>query len=387
MQEAESEETEPNFPPRIQVVQDILQCLFALAQAQGDVDGRIDAPLEVVTTQGNIRPAAECYLGPEYPSGELLHSLYGPLGADEFVAGAPTLGLTDSPELVERFLRRIGVAAIPRRVPVQDGYGFRGFVKHILAQLEYPNNIFDRTTQSLDEALAILCVYFDGVDMPDRFDRILTTSEPEAISAYVWLYGRDHLDASRRLGARFKATQGRQWTPREYSAVPVPDLVHYLLRTSAWVTCDDGARRTPDRIILSKIGRRVLNGIYFNHHFNKKHQLLEGSGAKNAVEHILQQLGALYSLDSLKADDLYQLLLSLPSRDTQGRHASGIYRALVEGRWNRYGFPTAGRIHPGRKDAGTTRRKGGLFFDLRAALRSSVCLAFTCSSPYSARCD
>jgi Domain of unknown function (DUF3883) len=312
------------------LVVDTIGCIYKLASLQSDTESPIRVPLDVITTRRTVRRADQCYFGPAYPLGQLVASLYGPLKMDEFLASPEDLNLQGDIEAVQRFLRRIGVVGEPRNVPISYAFQIPGFADYILSRLDYPNTVFGNRMQSADEANRRLNVTFGGLFLPDRFQELLQKGDPEAILAYVLTVGRDHLNAANRGLATFQATQGSERTPRLYPFVNVPDPVFYLLRTQPWVPCDDGKRRTPEQIILSRTGRQVLGGIFFNHVLNGNHSSLASFSGAATVETVLRQLGAVYSLDSLRPDDLYRLLLELPVRDPDGRHSPGIYRALVE---------------------------------------------------------
>src|SRR5690606_6770953 len=59
--------------------------------------------------------------------------------------------------------------------------------------------------------------------------------------------------------------------------------------------------------------------------------LLRSAGGSRAIAAVLHELGAVHSLDALDADDLYRMLLELPSRDPSGDDARKIYSALLDG--------------------------------------------------------
>jgi len=48
------------------------------------------------------------------------------------------------------------------------------------------------------------------------------------------------------------------------------------------------------------------------------------------IDYTLLKLGAIYSLEPLRPDDLYRLLLELPNTDPDGKIASSIYRSVIE---------------------------------------------------------
>ena len=240
------------------LVVDTIGCIYKLASLQTDTESPIRVPLDVITTRRTVRRADQCYFGPAYPSGQLVASLYGPLRIDEFLASPEDLNLQGDIEMVQRFLRRIGVVGEPRNVPISYPFQIPGFAEYILSRLDYPNTVFGTRMESADEANRRLNVTFGGLSLPDRFQELLQKSDPEAILAYALTVGRDHLHAANRGLATFQATQGSERTPRLYPFVNVPDPVFYMLRTQLWVPCDDGKRRTPEQIILSRTGRQVL---------------------------------------------------------------------------------------------------------------------------------
>src|SRR5207244_2808973 len=126
--------------------------------------------------------------------------------------------------------------------------------EYTLARLDYPNTVFGNPVQSAAEANRRLNVVFSNLFLPDRFQEVLQKSDPEAVVAYILVKGSNHISAADRGDAKFYATQGSERTPRPYPAVTVPDPVYYLLQTQPWVPCDDGKRRSPKQVILSRIG-------------------------------------------------------------------------------------------------------------------------------------
>lgn len=310
---------------------ELLACLYAMGREESADLSRLG--LEVVTTRGSLRRAADCFLGPDYPGGALVHGLYGPIGQDEFAGGPAMLGIAAAPAEVQPFLLRLGAHSGPRRVAfTAPGWsaGGRSFLRAVLEPLQYPNRIFGPEVASWEEAQQLLRVGFQGLFIPERWEQALTCATPEAVIAFLLGDGRRYLDPGPVAGATFTAEQGTQRTHRGFTAVPLPDPGHHLLRVVPWVPCEDGERRTPDRIILSRSGRRVLAGAYVGHALDLNHPVLRGVGGVPAVEGVLHVLGAVHSLDALKPNELYRLLLDLPDRDPKGSDAVKIYRALAE---------------------------------------------------------
>lgn len=307
---------------------DVLQFVFNMAQKQGDLTGHIRAPVSVITTNGVLKKAKECYIGPDYPSGSIVFELYSPLGEDEFVAAPSALGIDGVITEVESFLIRLGVTRSPRIEPTT--YGERNFIDFVINRLEFPNRLFEREIASHDELRSEFRGFtVENLSSLDRFPEILTHSNAVAIIRYLAADGTNvfsEVDSNAVLHAK----TGRQLKAWPYRNVPVPNFILYLLRNSNWVPCEDGQKRRPNQIILSRTGGRALRGTYFNYAIDLNHPILKALGGRNTVESVLLRLGATYSLESLKPDDLYNMLINLPTSDPEGLVAPSIYRTLIE---------------------------------------------------------
>jgi hypothetical protein len=102
-------------------------------------------PIKLPTTNGGLRRATNCYLGPDYPTGELVYRLYRQFGLDEFVAAPGVCGF-DGVALrdAEEFLVAIGTNASPRMEILQNDANYQRFKRAVIERLDYPRTIRDR---------------------------------------------------------------------------------------------------------------------------------------------------------------------------------------------------------------------------------------------------
>jgi hypothetical protein len=121
----------------------------------------------------------------------------------------------------------------------------------------------------------------------------------------------------------------RQRVYRSFSTIEIPNPTIFQLRTKDWIPCGDGEKRRPNQIILTRSGSRAFNGTFFNPAIDVNHSLLDSINRRD-IDYTLLKLGAIYSLESLRPDDLYRLLLELPNTDPDGKIASSIYRSVIE---------------------------------------------------------
>ncbi len=319
---------------KLSFYRDLLRYIYEMAQKQGDIESPIRTPLNVITTKGTWQKAEDCYFGPDYPSGRFVFDLYNQLGKDEFVAAPSVLGLDGDINSIEVFLSRIGIARSPRITKVNDkeikSTRLYSFIDYVVDRLEFPNRYFGREVSSSEELRRNFRGFtVNDLSIPDRFPDILERTDPVFI---IKLLATDGSFIFQELdpGAVFYAKTGNERKAWPYNKVPVPNIALYLLKNHSWVPCEDGQKRRPNQIILSRVGGKVLQGTFFNYKIDLSHPSIKEIGGRSSIESIFLRLGATYSLESLKPDDLYSMLLNLPNSDPKGQIAPSIYRTLIE---------------------------------------------------------
>jgi hypothetical protein len=288
--------------------------------------------IKVPTHRGGLRRATNCYLGPEYPRGQLVSRLYQGFGIDEFAAAPTTCGL-DGVALhdAEEFLVAIGVHASPRLEALRGGADYERFVRTVVDRLDYPRTIRDRTCASAAEVREWVTNHsVEGLRVPDRWVKLLTEGDSAAVVAYLLSSGSGLLAGDTDHEATFTATVSNERSMRPDASVPILNPTLFFLRETGWIPAVDGARRRPSEIMLSSQGVRVLQGVYFRHALDTRDVLIAAYGGRQAMDAVLSRLGAVTSLETLNGQSLYELLQSLPERDPQGKLARGIYRTLIK---------------------------------------------------------
>jgi len=288
--------------------------------------------LKVITTQGNLRRATECYLGPDYPHGQIVWRLYGNFGEDEFVSSPSANGLDGlSVEQTETFLLAIGVNGTPLLKRHDSGDDYRRFCEAVIDSLDCPRTVRGNLCKT-SEDVRRLCRYYAISDLrlPDRWNRLLKDGDPVALAGYLLSTGGSLLTEELCPSAKFEAAIGSERKLWQDSSVPIPNPVLFYLREVEWVPATDGRRRRPTEIMLSSQGVRYLQGVYARHAINPKDRLIVAHGGREALDSLLTRLGAASSLETLSGQSLYELLLGLPQRDPEGKVAPGIYRTLIE---------------------------------------------------------
>ena len=218
--------------------------------------------IKVPTVGGGLRRATTCYLGPDYPRGQLVHRLYQQFGVDEFVAspvacGIEGVALSD----IEEFLIAIGVNAAPRMEPLWTGDDYQRFIRTTVDRLDYPRTVRDHLCQNAAEVREWVNSYsIEGLRLPDRWLMLLKEGDAAAIVAYLLSSGGGLLVGDIDPQAKFNATVGSERSMRTDASVPIANPTLFFLRETSWVPAADGKRRRPSEIMLSSQGVRVLRG-------------------------------------------------------------------------------------------------------------------------------
>jgi hypothetical protein len=289
-------------------------------------------PIKVPTNNGGLRRATNCYLGADYPRGQVVYRLYQQFGLDEFVA-APTICGLDGVALrdAEEFLVAIGINTSPRMEALQIGSDYQMFKRAVVDRLDYPRTIRDRLCANAAEVREWIGSYsIDSLRLPDRWLTLLTKGDATAVVAYLLSSGASLLVGDTDSHAKFMATVSTERSMRPDASVPILNPTLFFLRETGWVPAVDGKRHRPSEIILSSQGVRVLQGVYSRHALDARDTLIAACGGRVAMDAVLSRLGAVTSLETLSGQSLYELLQGLPERDPQAKVARGIYRTLIK---------------------------------------------------------
>lgn len=314
---------------RIDRWRDLLRWLFNASA--GSRQSLRELSIQLVTTDGRLRRANECYLGDSYSRGRLLARLYGPLGEDEFAGSPAQCGLAGFPlEDAESFLMASGAAGSPRTSSLGLGPHHAQFVEDLLAGLPYPVTIRGRLCDSKEQVDAVLTSYgVYGLRTPDRWIDVLEKADCAAVVAYALSPDSPIAQGEYDTAASFGATVDTEWKVRDEASIRVPNPVLWSLRRWPWVSAGDGTRLRPSQITLSSVAVQVLGGVFSKHRIELSDPILSAY-SRTSVESLLSRLGAVSSLEALAGGAVYDLLLSLPERNPDGQIARGIYRTLIE---------------------------------------------------------
>ncbi len=309
---------------------ELLRWLFEASRGARQVLPQLN--IKVITTRKTLQRATTCYLGPDYPRGQIVWRLYERFGQDEFVGQASDNGLGGlATEKAEGFLEALGVNAAPRFEQFRSGDDHQRFLQAVVDGLDYPRTVRGQQCKTPDDVRRLCREYMiDHSMVPDRWVRLLREGDATSIAAYLLSTGGALIAEEADSAAKFAAKIGNETKLWLDPSVPIPNATLFCLREVEWVPAADGKPRRPSGIMLSNQGVRILRGVYARHALDEKDNLVASYGGREALEALLTRLGAVSSLEALSGQSLYELLLALPDRDPKGEVAPGIYRTLIE---------------------------------------------------------
>lgn len=310
-------------------VRELLCWLFNTTNGEPGVLSGVTVP--IVGSDGHVVAPGDCYLGREYPGGDMLHRLYSRIDGVQFSGSPDQVGLKDVDiRRVAEFLVALGVHVRPKSVPLSPVES-ENLAQRALEQHEYPGVVRGEECVDVAEALH-LCKErgVEGATVPHHFERLLREADAAALVAFLLTDGQNFLASDVVENACFVARKSREQKLWADHALRIPNPVMLALRSADWVPTVDGRRCKPGQVILSGSAGRLLHGLYSQHAIDVNDPAIRRSGGRRAVNGLLTRLGAISSLEAIDADSLYELLSRLPKDDPDGQHAPGVYRTLIE---------------------------------------------------------
>lgn len=316
---------------------DCINSLFRMFIAAGSRDvlkRDIDINVPVLTRAGEWKNASQLYLGVPYPKGHLLEALLGNLQPDLFVAKPADYGTEYSLLQLEDFLRWLGVAIIPReeRITIYSWYGddiHKNYLEYARMTANYPINFGDFKAHVPDQ-LKITRMEVTGITF--LLD-MLHNVDPHVILSWVAIDPR--FDGWNRIGDTQIKMQAcfRVQTHREIQGYALPSYIMWILKNEAWMPITDKSHRSPNVCVSVRLSGQELQRIFPRPDIDLNSELFKRLSLGRAeINLALIRLGVRMTLDDLSWGQCYELLLSLPDIDPEGKAATRIYKIVLEKR-------------------------------------------------------
>jgi hypothetical protein len=319
-------ESEPDRKGAVR--RDLLRALLGLFPVGEPRDERPrfpkDARVLLRTQAGSDEDARKLYLGADYGSwGRILGALYGSFASAKIVAPPSELGLDGPPESLAEFLVWLGVADLPREIKTdQAGYRFR---THVGESLAFPLLVGDYFLQNANELGEI---HLDEVSSIDDLEKLFAHAEPTAILAWLIIDDRAiHWKSPAREYGRFGSRRYGDHNVRFFNG-PIPSYVRWRLQTTKWLPTRDGQLACPRECVAETL--RGLEDLLPTPKRPDLGQLAYYGIHPALLRDAFDRSGVIPGFSQIDPEQLYELLLSLPARDQNGKMAKSVYRAILD---------------------------------------------------------
>jgi len=308
---------------------DMLSALWELYSSQEENVKLHEVSIKLPTRKANFKKASLLYLGKEYPNGEVLEYIYGPIKTDPFVISHKKLEFCSKPNEIENFLCWLGVNYKPRKV--KSDVKNPDYLDYVLNNLNYPAKFDDLM---LEEANQVRDAnpHFENIQNIDGLEEILEKSDPHAIICWLATIGKE-LDSWRQNGdknAVFKVRPKYKKNERKLEDQVLPSYPLWMLRNKEWLPTKGGIKKPPKTCSIEP-SVKDLSPIVGYPALNMDNSLIKDLNIdETSIRVILTKIGVKNNLEELSWDSFYEILLKLSTLDAEGKNARRVYRVLIE---------------------------------------------------------
>jgi len=287
--------------------------------------------IPLINRSGAVKNANELYFGQEFGN-EVTANLF--IGSDDlFVALPKRIPLTElTKQQYIEFLSALGVAHFPRKTKLQIRSVPKDYRELIYTSIKkYPLLAEDNRYHNEQELRSAYLSYVE-IATVERLDEILRKANTKSI--IDWIRQDESL---RQLLSDYEPSTSRAYVYNLYQqkvrAVGGEQLASHLrfvFATSKWIEIN-GFRYSPKQcLFVNKIGTLFApivvapNLDLFIDNHNRR------IAETNAVQDILEHIGAASDFSDLDTETLYSLLMALPEADESGEISKALYTSILK---------------------------------------------------------
>jgi len=290
-----------------------------------------DASMKLPTQAGEWAAPKSLYLGEGYgQKGSVTQDLYYGWAKEKLIERPDKLGVRADLADLTRFLEWLGVARWPREEPAEKVD--QAFITSVKDGLRYPVNFggsrFD-TRQDLPTA------WIADAKVVDGLPEILRHAAPEAVLAWMALDSRAAAwSRPAPEHGKLKTRIYRAWYDISYDGA-VPSYTHWQISSVAWLPTADGENAAPRHCLLGDRQFEVL----FPQPRQPDAVLEQRYGVFERIADCYIRAGVMPGLGRLGHDELYRLLLEVPSLSPDGKSSRALCRWFLSNETELLGFP------------------------------------------------
>lgn len=313
-----------------------LQFLLKIFETVGDaVPFPAEASAWLLNQVGDWVPPEKLYMGEGYGQrANITQDLYASWAEERLIAEPGQVGLESEPANLVKFLSWLGVERWPREVAAENVNG--DFLISIKNGLHYPVDLGDSRFNSPNELRG---AWLTNAKTVDGLPEILSHAPPEAVLAWLafdsrsasWM-GQSSEHCTLKIRPQYKQYD------RSYCG-DLPSYIHWQIASFPWLPTTDGSKKAPKHCLL---GDRQLE-ILFPSPLKPDEAFMNRYGVSDEITGSFVQAGVMPGLAQLGRDQLYGLMLDVPSLSSDGKVSRTLCRWFLSNENNLFGF--SGKNH------------------------------------------
>lgn len=291
-----------------------------------------------ISSNGKIRNAREMYFGKNYGN-ELTERLYS-FDKSKILASQQEFGFeNEKSELVNKYFQWINIAVLPRYTRVELSAAidkYNDYKEYVLRNYDYrkPNDYheyyrdYNHLIRDLFSVPKIIVGYFDDLK------KIISRARPEII--FEWIKKdeqlRKTLEEDNETLPNTEALlnlRGKQHL-RKIKGANLRSYTKWLFATTEWLPIESENRKSvPDKCCLSKTITEEFSPFVEKPKVEIPTIADKLEMPESAIENYLVLVGVHREISSFSISALYDMLISLPISDKEGKAARRIYREII----------------------------------------------------------
>jgi hypothetical protein len=315
-------------PEREQEIRkDLIRALYSLFPAKEPRELRTQFPngarISLATAAGTFEDARKVYLTGAYgPTGRILEDLYRS-SPTKLLASPTAQGFEHDGKNLTEFFLWLGVADVPLevRIPLHDVEA--EFDEYARFSLAYPIQVEDYRFTSRQ-----FSGYCSEVTSIDDLDALLNSAPPAAILAWLATDPRAqgwkiHLRAHGRLSCKL----GSDRNVRHYDG-GIPSYIRWKLQSTRWLPTRDGQVAAPRDCLVEPV-QAITKLLPIPAWLSAEQMRRYGVHASSRTI-AFDNAGVLPGFSQIRPEELYELLIDLPDRNSTGDLAKALYQAVLD---------------------------------------------------------
>jgi hypothetical protein len=308
-----------------QIHHELLQALFDLFQKTVETNQKFPSESNVMllNQKGFFSDARKIYFGQCYPPfGNITQELYGTWAPELLLASPESLGLNADISSLIAFLEWIGVARFPREQiqPLLNEHHYTGFIVH---GLTYPAIFKDFICHNPNE---VRLPSTSDVKTIDGLQSILDKADPFAILSWLATDNRA-IDWQRLDPSHAKLSMYPQKKQARFFSGPLPSYIFWKISHTKWLLTTDGEKEIPVNCMAAE---RAIEALFRRPLIPSEENLQKYYWLSSSIRDAWQRAGVIPGLAYLEKEELYRLLLELPTRSPDGQSAGALYEWMIE---------------------------------------------------------